>query len=366
MSRQEQIFHIAGSSFSKLELESICLEKISVIGTPAWERDIWNFIREWISPSKTIRVQTSGSTGRPKTIEISKKHMVASAKATLDFLDLKKGDTALLCLPVKFIAGKMMVVRAFVGGLRLFFVEPTSIPNLTKFDDISFAAMVPLQVVGLLESDEGIKLINAIQKLLVGGSFLPPELNKKLKSVKSEVWQTYGMTETITHIALRRLNGEEASKWYKPIRGVEINIDSRQCLEIHAPYIGVDRLTTNDIAELKKGKFRILGRVDHLVISGGIKLHPERIERKLTGLTSRRFFIAGKTDEKLGEKLVLCIEDDGNLNRQVYHLWNFVERKLTGYEIPKEIIFIPEFIRTENGKINRKLTIKSSDHYYYS
>lgn len=283
--------------------------------------------------------------------------MKASAKATLDFFNLKRGDSALLCLPVKYIAGKMMIIRALSGGLDLRFSEPLSIPDLSNLEQVTFSAMVSLQVSGLLETNAGIDQLNKIQTLLVGGSFLPSELEKKLKTINTKIWQTYGMTETITHIALREVNGSNASEWYKPLPGVEINSDERGCLVIDAKHLGVDQLSTNDLAEINaKGEFRILGRIDNVVISGGVKLHPEPIEHKLQGFIPYEFFIAGQPDSKLGERLVLIIE--GSLSQEERHLWESIRQILSGYEIPKAIIFTPQFIRTENGKIKRKETIK--------
>jgi O-succinylbenzoic acid--CoA ligase len=359
MKNSGQIFHIAGNSFDKPGLISICLEKISVIGTPAWEREIWSFIHEWLSPSSYIEVQTSGSTGKPKTISLLKKHMEASAKATIDFLKLSANDSALLCLPVKYIAGKMMIVRALTGGINLFFTEPSATPDLSALNQISFSAMVPLQVANLLQNNDGKTEINKIQKLLIGGSFLPDGLEDQLQNVKSECWQTYGMTETITHIALRKLNGTDAGDWYKPLPGLEIEVDTRGCLMINAPQIGVKQLHTNDLAGInERGEFKIIGRSDNVIVSGGVKLSPESIEKKLQGVIPGKFFIGSLPDKKLGEQLILLIEDTGKVNRTVFHIWKSIEERLKDYEIPKEIFFLKKFTKTGNGKIMRSETLK--------
>jgi O-succinylbenzoic acid--CoA ligase len=329
------------------------MEKLSVLSTPQWEREIWSFIMEWFSAADSIEVKTSGSTGKPKSIPILKEHMAASAKATIQFLGLKPGDIALLCLPVKYIAAKMMIVRALVGGLDLHFVEPSSAPYLEKLDRIDFAAMVPLQVKAVLER-QGAGQLEKIGNLIIGGGFVPIGLEKQLKDLKSNIWQTYGMTETVTHIAMRRINGPQASAFYTPLPGVNVSLDERDCLVIDAEQIGVAGLETNDVCELEsEGMFRVLGRIDNVVNSGGVKLIPEVIEQKLQGFIEKEFYVAGLPDDTLGERLVIYIQGGQEMNREAFFLWEEMEKRLTGYEIPKEIIFKEGFEKTVSGKIIR-------------
>ena len=354
MKAEATTFFFHGKAFSKHDLELLCASKISSEKIEAWEKEVFSFILEWLSFSTTIKVQTSGSTGKPKEVFLEKKFMEASAIATLDFFKLKPGHSALLCLPVKFIAGKMMIARAFVGGLNLIVTKPTSVPKINNFQKIDFCAMVPSQVAGILETKNGIEQLEGIQDLIVGGSFLPENLESKIRKLKTNIWQTYGMTETITHIALRKINEKNAESWYTPLNGVETRLDERGCLVINSERIGVCRLVTNDLAELKKdGKFKILGRIDNVIISGGIKLIPEEIEKKLSGWIENDFYLSCLPDEKLGKRLVLYIEGDGKLNKQIYSLWEKIEEKLNGFEIPKEIIFSKHFSRTTSGKIIR-------------
>jgi len=355
MKAEATTFFLHGKAFSKPGLELFCMNKISSEKIEGWEKEVFSFMLDWLSPSPTIKVHTSGSTGNPKEIFLEKRYMEASAQATIDFFELKPGDSALLGLPVKYIAGKMMIVRALVGGLNLFFTKPTSIPEIKNFNKIEFCAMVPSQVAGVLEMENGSELLERIQNLIIGGSFIPESLESKIRNLKTNIWQTYGMTETITHIALRKINGKEADDWYTPLRGVETQVDMRGCLVINAANIGVNQLETNDLAVVtENGKFKILGRIDNAIMSGGIKLFPEEIEKKLSGWIENDFYLSNLPDERLGQKLVLYIEDSGALKNQIFHLWEKIEARLSGFEIPKEIIFSQHFKRTESGKIIRK------------
>ena len=317
-----------------------------------WKKEVLHFVINWFSGEKSMPVTTSGSTGEPKKISLSKKHMEASAKMTLDFFGLKPGDKALLCLPEKYIAGKMMIVRSMLGKLDLYCIEPSSTP-IADLPDIDFAAMTPAQVSALLESEKGIDLLNSIKILILGGSFLSEKLERKIKQLKSSVWHTYGMTETITHIALRKVNGEGASQWFSPLPNIEIQLNDDGCLQIDAPQIGVFSLKTNDLIEISGKGFRILGRKDNVVNSGGVKLFPEQIEKKLKGIIEGKFFLTGIQDDKFGEKLVLIVENKKELKLNKNQLWKLIKDKLSGYEIPKEIIFVDEIKTTTSGKIIR-------------
>ena len=316
-----------------------------------WKKEIFFFIIDWLSNSDTIKVATSGSTGTPKTISLSKKHVVKSAEATNRFFKMHKGQKALLCLPTKYIAGKMMIVRALVGRYNLYAVEPTLTP---RFDEttLDFAAMTPAQVASLLKSEEGNRLLNSIDKLIIGGSEIPVSLEKELLSKKTNIWHTYGMTETITHIALRKVNGTNPEPLFYPMEHVALSQKNQQ-LVIDAPDIGVHKLLTNDLIEFtKNGGFRVLGRKDNVVISGGIKLFPEIIEKKLAGVCKKPFYFSGKNDEQLGTKLVMYIESDEAVNLEA--LKRQIDLKVDKYESPKEIIVQKHFKRTVSGKIVRE------------
>ena len=310
-----------------------------------FEKPIGEFLLDWFDDRTYIDLQTSGTTGVPKTIRTSKQAMVESAIATGDFFNLRPGNKALQCLPVKYIAGKLMFVRAFILGLDMDFVAPSANPLENKSDvKYDFIAMVPLQ------AKNSLKELKNVKKLIIGGSMISKALEKELSKLPTKVYETYGMTETITHIAAREL-GE---KVFTVLPDITISYDYRNCLVIHAPRISDDLIVTNDIVELTNEKqFKFIGRYDNIINSGGIKLIPEQIEEKLSGKIPARFFVTGKPDEKLGEKLVLVIEGDNQkIDEAVFDA-------LDKYEKPKEVLFIPKFKQTENGKILRKETSES-------
>jgi len=358
---KQQNYWISGKAYNEEDLTIYAKGKVKNHSTPEWEKDIFRFILDWISPLELLEVHTSGSTGIPRKIEIPKIYFEASAKASVRLMNIKKNGISFLCLPTQYIAGKMMVVRSMVGGLDLHYTEPSSTPDMSKIQKVEFAGMIPMQVAKLLTTEKGQKDLNKIKKLIVGGSFIPTSLEDKVKSLSNEIWATYGMTETITHIALRRLNGPDASDLYTPMPTVKVHLDERGCAVIDAEYIGIKDLVTNDLAQISAdGRFRILGRIDNVVMSGGLLLLPEIIEKKLHGFLDQDFFLAGLRDHELGERLVIFIEDPENeLEAKEDDIWNILRKKLTGYDIPKSIIFMEEFSRTVSGKILRPNTIEN-------
>jgi O-succinylbenzoic acid--CoA ligase len=309
-----------------------------------FEKSVGDFLLDWFDHRPTIEMMTSGTTGTPKLITVEKQAMVNSALATGDFFDLSPGNKALHCLPAKYVAGKMMFVRGFILGLDMDFVAPSSHPmenNDTKYD---FAAMVPLQAQNSLK-----QLVN-VKKMIIGGVKINKSLESALSKLKVEAYETYGMTETITHIAAKRI-GEKA---FTVLPNVTISYDDKNCLVIHAPRISDDVIVTNDLVELvNENQFVFLGRIDNVINSGGIKMIPEIIEEKLSGKIGSRFFVAGKPDDTLGEKLVLVAE--GEIQTFDDHVFEGLDR----FEKPKEILFTPKFIETGSGKIMRKETLAS-------
>lgn len=310
-----------------------------------FEKPIGEFLLDWFDDKPYIDLQTSGTTGAPKTIRTSKQAIVESAIATGDFFGLRPGNKALQCLPVKYIAGKLMFVRAFIIGLDMDFVAPSGYPLENKSDvNYDFIAMVPLQ------AKNSLKELKNVKKVIIGGSMISKVLEKELLKLPTKVYETYGMTETITHIAAR----EVGEKVFTVLPDITISYDYRNCLVIHAPRISDDLIVTNDIVELANEKqFKFIGRYDNIINSGGIKLIPEQVEEKLSGKIAARFFVTGKDDEKLGEKLILVIEGEKQKIEET------VFDTLDKYEKPKEILFIPKFKQTENGKILRKETSES-------
>lgn len=268
------------------------------------------FIADWHSPSPTLLVHTSGSTGKPKPMLVEKRRMEASARMTCRFLNLKEGDTALLCMPLQYIAGKMVVVRSLVCGLRLVEVEPCGHPLRGLKEAPVFAAMVPMQVYNSMAVEEECVLLRQVKHLIIGGGAVSAEMAAALKTFPNAVWSTYGMTETLSHIALRRLSGPDASSWYEPFANVNVSTTSEGCLIINAPDVCASTLVTNDIAEIAPDgrHFRIRGRKDNVVCSGGIKMQIEEIEAKLQPVMDVPFIITKRPDAKFGETVVLLAE----------------------------------------------------------
>ena len=295
-------FKLNGNSISYEDLDEVSYSLIKEGGPH--ERDYGEFLLDWIDKETTVQVKTSGSTGIPKTIVLEKQHMVNSALATGKFFDLKAGDTALLCLSGAYIAGKMMLVRAMVLGLDLDWVEPTTTPLFSTNKSYGFCAMVPMQLQASLSQ------LHRIKKLIVGGAALSKKLNEAVQNATTKIYETYGMTETITHIALRKVNHGPID-YFKVLPNVKVDKDENDCLVINAPDLNASPIVTNDIVDLiSDGEFKWLGRYDNVINSGGVKLIPEQIELKLASSIKGRFFVAGILDEQLGQKVILVVESE--------------------------------------------------------
>ncbi|MCO5260986.1 MAG: AMP-binding protein [Crocinitomicaceae bacterium] len=306
----------------------------------------------------TFTSQTSGSTGKPKTITINKEYAKKSANATLNFLSITKNDTALLCLSIDTIGGKMMVVRAMERNLQLLITTPSSNPLKSINETIDFIALAPIQLHTILnESPEKLK---SIRSIIVGGGNISDSTITLLNKYQITVFQTFGMTETISHIALRKV-GFEQEECYTTLEGITISENKNQ-LCIHAPQLGIPTLLTNDLIELKNEKqFKWIGRADYVINSGGIKIQIEELEKELSQKINRPFFITSNKDDKLGQKVVIVFEGkpDNQLNLKTFY--SFLKNN---YHIPKEIVFAEEFFYTNSAKINRiatLVTLKSED-----
>ena len=313
-------------------------------------QDLKAFLQEWQNDEPTVWVHTSGSTGTPKPLQVEKERMRASARLTCSFLGLKERDSALLCMPLQYIAGKMVVVRSLVAGLRLLPVAPCGHPlkNLTEIP--TFAAMIPMQVYNTLQVPEERAKLMEIKHLIIGGGAIDDALGRELKAFPNHVWSTYGMTETLSHIALRRLNGAEASDWYTPFENVRIRLSEENTLIIHAPSVCAEELTTNDIAEINdEGKFRILGRKDNTINSGGVKIQIEQVEAALKEHLDIPFQITARKDAKFGEIVVLLynkVKEEADIRR-------ICEEKLPAYWVPKIYLPVEELPLTGTGKPDR-------------
>ncbi len=317
------------------------------------EKAIGKFILEWLDENEFIVVKTSGSTGIPKNITLQKENVFNSAEATATYFDLKEGTKALLCLPSEYIAGKMMLVRAMIAGWNLHTVAPEKNPFKNTQDEFDFTAMVPYQVFHSLAD------LHKVKKLIIGGGAVPWKLEEELQKCKTRIFVTYGMTETISHIAVRPLNGKERSAVFSALPKVNFTRSEKGCLQIHASEISLETVATNDVVELiSPTSFRFLGRIDNVINSGGVKVHPEIVEEKLSLYINQPFFIASEKDDALGERVILVIESEKQFQLEDY---SEAFEALSAYEKPKKILMIPEFIYTETEKIKRAEVLKKTE-----
>ena len=320
----------------------------------SWRNAIYHFLQNWFDDSDFILAHTSGSTGKPKSIQLLKQSMLNSARMTNQFFGLDAASVALLCLPASYIAGKMMLVRAMVSGFNLINVAPSANPFEKLPISIDFAAITPYQ---LFHSAESLQKAS-VHKIIVGGSPVTSKLEHLSENIPSELYETYGMTETCSHIALRQFNGKGKSDCFIVLDGITIRQDDRGCLTIKAPHLLKDEIQTNDVVELiGRDSFRWLGRADSAINSGGIKIHPEQVEKKLEGIISSSYFISSVPDEVLENKVVLVIESETYTPQQEEILKSQLENLLGKYELPKQIFYIPRFIYSSGNKVLRKATL---------
>ncbi len=326
-----------------------------------FEKQVISFIQEWFDDSKTVKVQTSGSTGTPKIFEIEKIRMSYSANKTCDILGLKEGDSTLLCLPVEYISGKMMVVRAIERKLNLVVKAPSINPLSNLNETIDFCAMSPLQVENSLDK------IHWIKNIIIGGAAVSESLKNKIaenldskeSKIKNHIFETYGMSETLSHIALKQIY-PIAEEYFQVLNGVEISLDERGCLQIYASDLNAELLITNDLVELKNDKeFRFLGRIDNVINSAGLKLHPEQLENLIKKDIPNEVIFLGIEDVLLGQKLVLIME--GNKSEAIIHKLEKISYPSKNHQ-PKEVIFIEKIPRIPNGKVDRRELSKIIDN----
>lgn len=308
----------------------------------AWQKEIIDFINYYKSNDK-IEVKTSGSTGEPKRIFLDKKDMQLSAKLTAKYLNSPQKTTALLCLPVSYIAGKMMIVRAMEIGWKLHCIEPKS--KIVFHEKVDFSAFTPMQAEqSFIKNNNTLK----IGKIILGGAKVSHDLERFLSNFSTQFYETYAMTETITHIALRKLNNQKA---FHVFEEVKISKDDRNCLVIETPF-SHKKVITNDVVDvLSESRFIWKGRIDNIINSGGLKINPEEIENILKPFIEKPFVIHYKKDKILGQKLVLIIEDKEEKNIKI------PQNILPKNKMPKEIVYISSFPRTQSGKIQRNRII---------
>lgn len=322
------------------------------------EKRIAGFCADWKAGKETFEITTSGSTGTPKQIILHREQMIAGAMKTAKELDLKKGMTCLVCIDTNYIGGLMMLVRAMVIDMKIMVAEPSATPLENIKEHIDFTAMVPYQVLNT-GNDE------FTGKVIIGGAPVNIELQEKVKGIKSATfYATFGMTETLSHIALQRLNGNNPDETFRTLEGVDISTDDRQCLIINADHL-TGTVVTNDIVEIINPKeFKWLGRYDNIINSGGVKVMPEKIERSVGEWLSsngcdNHFFVTGIAHERLGTQVTLVIE--GRLFKEAeMQLLLSLRDTLGKYEVPKTVLYASKFTYTATQKIDRTATIKNA------
>ena len=345
LERSQQRITVEGVTYTAAEIDHISLPE-STPEMAHFVEELKCFLQEWFDPSPTLTVHTSGSTGVPKALCVRKAQMIASAQMTCRYLGLQAGDSALLCMPLRYIAGKMVVVRTLVAQLDLRLAVPSGHPLAHIESSPTFAAMIPLQIYNSLQrKEEQIKLMG-IKQLLIGGGAIDTALEQAIHTLPGAIYSTYGMTETLSHIALRRLNGKQASPHYTPLEGVHVELSEAGTLCIEAPLVCDQPLITNDIARLyPDGSFTILGRKDNVINTGGIKIQIEEVEQTLKSILSQPFAITSLPDPKLGERIVLLYTGKALAPDKL--------DILPKYQRPKAILYTQEIPLTETGKINR-------------
>ncbi len=315
--------------------------------------EVASFIDKWNDESSFFESKTSGSTGVPKTIRIEKRFARASANATIDFLKLKNEDNVLLCLSIQTIGGKMLVVRSIINSMNLFVIDASSNPLKETEIEFDFIAIAPIQLTTILE--ETPDKLKSVRKIILGGGQIHEDTINLLKRNKITVYQTFGMTETISHIALRKVGFEE-DDYYTTVKGITINEIQGQLI-VNAPHLGLDNLLTNDWVEvIDFNHFKWLGRFDHVINSGGIKIQIDELELLLQKKINNRLFIYPKKDKLLGEKVVLIVEGAFQDKLTKKEFFTFIDNK---FQIPKEVAFLEEFIMTNSHKINRFANFES-------
>lgn len=354
------IIKINGIEYSQFNLDTLT-ENYS---THKWLSGLQSFLKDWFLGCNQFMVHTSGSTGEPKPILVSRKSLIASAQRTISFFNLQPRQSVLLCLPIGFIAGKMMIVRALVGQLNLIPVEPSGFPLQTVTNPVDFTAFTPMQMTNELSRTADSK-IHLLRKVIIGGGAVSSGLDNLLKEQTFEAWETYGMTETLTHVALRKINGNNPQNSFFPLPDNDISADDKGCLVIRNPELLNGKVVTNDFADIfPDGSFRITGRWDNVINSGGVKIQPEKIEAAMAHIYPGEVYASSVSNDLLGNQLVLVVNKQPD-NPQV--IFSLLEDKLPRHQMPASMYVLNEFPKTSSGKINRvelKECVKSMQPCY--
>lgn len=322
-----------------------------------WKKELHDvFLQLTILGGKSITASTSGTTGPPKYLRISRRDLVNSARLTAEAFDLHEGDRALLCLPCEYIAGKMMLVRAMALGLDLHVIDPRGavLDNLNVPDRFRFTAMVPLQLHRAIQEDRA-RVERQFDTILLGGGPVSQALEEDLQGLKTAVFHGYGSTETVTHVALRLVNGPQPEADHQAIGRVRFSQDDRGCLVVDTPHLSKKRHVTNDLVELIDDRhFRWLGRMDNVILSGGKKFYPEQMEKLTAGAVAFPHYFTPVPDDRLGQAVAMVLETERSPEEVVDEVVGAVMKLLPEHQWPRRIVALRTFPRTRSGKIIRQ------------
>ncbi|UXX79328.1 AMP-binding protein [Reichenbachiella carrageenanivorans] len=314
-----------------------------------------DFIQDWQQGKPSYEFQTSGSTSSPKVIDVNREQIVASARATGQFLELKKSDQVLCCLDPQFVASLMMAARCLIWNMDLALEKPSANPMTAIKNQIDFASFVPFQVYQMI-ADNNLHQLENIRNVLIGGAPLTPAAFGTLAQLNTNIYATYGMTETVSHIALMPVKGKYSQAYYHLLPNIVIGQDDEQCLKVSGAVTNHNTLQTNDIVEITGRTFRWLGRRDHVINSGGIKIHPEQLERKIANLLSSDFFISWQANEKLGNECILITKGAPMAIEKLEEIQKVVTEAFSKHHAPKRAVNVDTFEHTASGKIKREET----------
>ena len=310
--------------------------------------EIHKLLLFWKSDEEKITVQTSGSTGNPKKINISKKQMTISAEATLKHFNINENSTFLNCLPVKYIGGKMMLVRAILSKGKIILCKPLSIPMKVLDIEIDFIALTPLQLGNILDNEN---IFKKIKLAIVGGGIVSKTLISKINNIPTQCFQTYGMTETVSHIAVRNLKNCNYKTPYKCLNDITIETNKNEQLLINSKKLNIESLITNDKVKILSDKeFLFLNRIDNIINSGGLKINPIEIENEIfKNFSDDNFFIDKIKNDKFGEEIILIACKDVDIDQLIESISLIKEKKIR----PKKIFIVDRFIFNDNQKIDK-------------
>jgi len=320
-----------------------------------WYEGVHDTLHALVHMRGGLSAHTSGTTGRPKRLTIPRRDLVMSARLTGATFNLKPGDRVLHCLPSEFIAGKMMLVRAFALGLDIHFINPRGsvLDNLKVADRFRFTAMVPLQLHRAIQEDRT-RVERQFEMILLGGGPVSDALLDDIRSLDARVFQSYGSTETVTHVAIRPINGTAAEDHFTAIGSCHFARDPRGCLVVYTPHLGIKQHVTNDLVELiDDTRFRWLGRIDNVILSGGKKIFPEQLEAKTAGVVPYPHYFTPVPDPVLGQAVMLVLETELPQDQVLPEVMERLMATLHPHEWPRRVQALRRIQRTESGKMIR-------------